>query len=520
MLNPKDSCRLIAVNYLSFVKYPYTDHPFFDYKKFFEVVRAAVRLNDDLVDMEIMYMNRIIDVLESENDPQNNLEIDLWKGFIENAVKGRRIGLGFTGLGDTLAAMGYKYDDEGVAFVEELMRAKFQAEFSESINLAIERGPFPAFNSKYEQENDFMKMVETQFPDLYKANMIHGRRNINISTVAPTGSLSILAGLTSGLEPLFMPFYTRRKKVTEGETEDFVDDNGVKWKNHNVLHPQYAKWLKTKGADLSKLTKDDLTELFKESPWYGSTAGDLKWEDRVNMQAVIQRYTTNSISSTINLPAGTPPEIVGNIYMEAWKRGLKGVTVYVDGSRQGVLVSEETDADGRPLEITRKPSPKRPKELPADIYSVVAKGVKYVVIVGMLKEEPYEVFAFQYNEDYKDLIKQSRGVLKKRAKGHYDLEAGELYRDVNLNIDSDEEIAITRLISTALRHGADMTFIVEQLNKSEGTIISFTKSIARVLKKYASARETSSVCPECGGDNYISENGCWTCKDCGYSKCG
>lgn len=521
-LQANDSCRLIALNLYGFVKNPFTIDAVFDFKKFNDATYKATKLNDDLVDLELEAIIKIIDHIEKSEDPQNikQREIDMWKRFYDTGKKGRRIGLGFTGLGDTLAALGLKYDSEfALNMVENIMSSKMHAEFESSIDMAIDRGGFEAFSPAIDNSSEFIQMFKNKFPFLYVRMMKYGRRNINISTVAPTGSLSILADVTSGLEPLFMPYYTRNKKVTKDEVPDFTDENGIEWKGHYVLHGKFKLWLELHNWDVSKMSENDLEKEFKHSPWYGSTANDIDWIKRIEMQSVIQKYTTNSISSTINLPNDVSVEEVGNIYMEAWKQGLKGITVYRDGSRTGVLVSKNDidEIDGRPTAIKRTVAPKRPKEMLCDIHHLTAKGTKYTVLIGLLKDEPYEVFAF---ESKHEIDKFNRGVLIRSKKNQYDLKVDDLaFEGVNKLIETDEEIALTRMISTSLRHGADMSYIVEQLQKSNGTVVSFTKAIARVLKTYSTPRVIKTTCPECGGDNYVMENGCAVCKDCGHSGC-
>jgi len=525
-LQAYDSCRLIASNMLGSVINPYTEDAYFDYDNYKRVCRVLVRLNDDLVDLEIEYIDKIINHIELSKEPDviKSREINMWRKFQDSGRKGRRIGAGFTGLGDTFAALGLVYGSlKSKRFLNIVMKEKAESEFEESIQLAKERGAFDGFSPKIEETSDFVKMMKEEMYSTYIKMMKYGRRNINISTVAPTGSLSILAGVTSGLEPLFMPYYTRNKKVTEGEVADFTDENGIEWKGHNVIHKQFEYWMK-KHYDydwvdnMDNLSEANLQIAFSVSPWHNSTANDIRWKDRVEIQSIIQKYTTNSISSTINLPENTTEQEVSDIYMESWKMGLKGVTVYRDGSRQGVLVSsnDKKDKDGRPVSINRQSSPKRSKDLICDIHKLTAKGVKYTVLVGKLDDEPYEVFAF---EQQYDSIKGDVGILRKAKRGKYDLIINEdIYEDINLNV-GENELSLTRMISTSLRHGADIAFIVEQLNKSNGLVVGFTKAIARVLNKYSS-RKTKSICPECDSENYIEEGGCASCKDCGYSKCG
>ncbi len=525
-----DACRLIAVNLFSFVNNPFSDSASFDYEKFYRINYEAMRLSDDLIDLELEHIDRIISKIES--DPESieikQIELNLWKKIKETASNSRRTGLGFTALGDTLAALGLRYDsDDALEEVELIMNTKMKSELDCTIDLAILRGTFAGWESNDEFIHDakaglnkFYQFLVDIFPDEAKKMSMYGRRNISFSTVAPTGSVSLLAQTTSGIEPLFMPYYIRRKKLEEDTelTPDFIDDNGDAWQEFPVLHPKFKDWLilnytdeDTKGT-VEEAPTDLLQALFEQSPWYGSTANDLNWSQRVKMQGVIQKYITHSISSTVNLPNDVSLDEVSNIYKLAHKQGLKGITVYRDGSRSGVLVSNDSSTSNF---ITNN-SPKRPKSLSCNVHTTTSKGVKWNVIVGLLNDKPYEVFAVPYFTDI------DKGELVKIKRGRYDLEVkGETYsEDITSDMASEEE-AITRLVSTALRHGTDVKFLTEQLNKSNGDITSFGKAISRVIKKYIPDGTKSTVtCNECGSENVIFEEGCNKCLDCGSSKCG
>jgi ribonucleoside-diphosphate reductase alpha chain len=404
-----------------------------------------------------------------------------------------------------------------------------EAELDCTIDLAILRGSFEGWDKNVEYPdtdklcgNKFYEMLYDEFPHQTQRMIYYGRRNVSWSTVAPTGSVSILTQTTSGLEPLFAPYYMRRKKVNPGEEGvrvDFVDQNGDNWMEYPVLHPQFIEWCKEHEPDATKdvlesLTKAQLDSLFEESPWYNSCAPDINWKKRVDVQAIIQKYTSHSISSTINLPNDVTKEEVAEIYIHSYDKGLKGVTVYRDGCRTGVLV---TDSNESKETFEYNDAPKRPTCLPVEIHTTVSKGIKWNVIVGILDSKPYEVFAIPHftNETELELCKIKRG--------RYDLlKDGNTYsEDITSHI-TDEQDVLTRMVSTALRHGADITFIVEQLNKSHGDITSFSKAIARTLKKYIDEKKMVSraACTECGSSNLVFEEGCLMCKDCGSSKCG
>ena len=329
-----DSCRLIALNLYNFVDNPFTKKAKFDFKKFFEITYESQRLMDDLVELELEHIDRIIEKIEADPEPNSikAVEIDTWKLLKETGMKGRRTGLGFTAIADTIASLGIKLDsEESFAVIEEIMRTKLEAEFESSIDMSIERGKFEVWNPVYEKQSEFVEMLEREFKPVYERMMEYGRRNISISTVAPTGTLSLLAQTSSGIEPVFMTHYKRRRKINPNEPNanvSFKDDLGDSWEEFDVYHPKLKEWMRLNNE----------TDV-KKSPYFGATATEIDWVRRVEMQAIVQKYTTHSISSTINLPSDVSTEKVGEIYIESWKKGLKGITVYRDGSRGGVLVS-------------------------------------------------------------------------------------------------------------------------------------------------------------------------------------
>lgn len=532
-MQPYDACRLMAINLLSFVENPYTDEAYVDWVKLYEVAYEQQRLADDLVDLELEHISRILAKIHSdeESDEVKRTEIELWEKVYDVASAGRRTGCGFTALGDMLAAVGVAYDSQqGCDYIEKVMHTKMEAELDCSIDLAVLRGTFEGWDPEkefvkeydnYSGMNEFYHMIRCHFKEQGSRMLEHGRRNVSWSTVAPTGSVSILTQTTSGLEPLFAPYYMRRKKVNPGEEGvrvDFVDQNGDNWMEYAVLHPQFKRWAEITypigESDLENAPKEVLEKAFADSPWYKSCAPDIDWKKRVEVQAIIQKYTSHSISSTINLPNDVTKEEVAEIYIHSYDKGLKGVTVYRDGCRTGVLV---TDNDESKETFKYNDAPKRPTCLPVEIHTTVSKGIKWNVIVGILDSKPYEVFAIPHftNETELELCKIKRG--------RYDLlKDGDTYsEDITSHI-TDEQDVLTRMVSTALRHGADITFIVEQLNKSHGDITSFSKAIARTLKKYIDEKKMVSraACTECGSNNIVFEEGCLSCKECGSSKCG
>lgn len=535
-MQPYDACRLIALNLYSFVKNPFTKDAEFDSEKFYRITYEAMRLSDDLIDLEIEHIDRILNKLNS--DPESNevkwTEIELWNKIKQTAQASRRTGLGFTAEGDMLAALGYKYDsDEALLFIEQMMHVKMEAELDCTIDLAITRGTFEGWNTELEFDdctqgvflgkNKFYNFIAQQFPEHARRMCDYGRRNVSWNTVAPTGTVSLLTQTTSGIEPLFMPFYMRRKKVNPNDKDvrvDFTDQNGDTWQEFPVLHPKFKYWIKLTSdwkfnfteQKIEDLSKEDLQKLFEKSPWYGSTANDIDWIKRVETQSIIQKYTTHSISSTINLPNDVSEEEVSKIYLESWKKGLKGITVYRDGSRSGVLVSAETNANRDTFEYVD--AVKRPKVLEAEVHLTKVAGKPYYVVVGMMDNKPYEVFI--NNSE----LPLGKGEIVKKNKSVYEFRNNDYHQIISSNM-TDEQLAITRLTSGMLRHGADIKFIVEQLNKCDGDLFSFTKGLARVLKKFIPDGAKSTVkCHDCGSENVIFEEGCNKCLDCGSSKCG
>lgn len=541
-MQPYDACRLIAVNLFSFVDNPFTKKAIFNFEKFYEVNYEAMRLSDNLIDLELENINRIIKKIES--DPEDEglklRELKLWSKIKETARSSRRTGLGFTALADTLAALGLKYDsDKALNIIENIMDYKMQSELDCTIDLAILRGTFEGWDKNkeitlinahgtttqdaFEGSDSFYKMVIQRFPEQSQRMWLYGRRNVSWSTVAPTGTVSIMTRTTSGIEPLFLPYYIRRKKVNPGEDVrvDFVDQNGDSWQEFPVLHPKFKDWYNQYYYGIEELvevdnaTKDTLQRAFELSPWYQSTANDIDWSKRVEIQSIIQKYITHSISSTINLPSDVSEKEVSKIYMESWKKGLKGITVYRDGSRSGVLVSETKPKQDR---FGYTEAPKRPKELEADYYFTTSKGEEFAVIVGLLEDKPYEVFAFKSPLSKEHL----KGTLVKNRRGHYSfISSNYTIENLELSAENADEKLLTRWASLLLRHGANPKFVVEQTEKSEIQVTSFTKVLTRILKKYIPDGEKSTVsCEECGSENVVFEEGCRSCKSCGHSKCG
>ena len=522
-MGPFDSCRLIHINLSSYIIDPFTDKAHIDEELLYMHSYEAMRLADDLVDLEIEAVDRIINAVKNDTD---DTEFKLWSRIKETAIQGRRAGLGFTGLADAIAMLGLKYDsDEGIQKVEQLMKIMFKGQLDSNIDMAVERGKFPVCNTPvefenvgYEGGNLWYKKLAKNFPSECTRMLKYGRRNISWSTVAPTGTVSIMAGTSSGIEPVFMPFYQRKRKCMDSKDRvDYVDKVGEKYTLFTVVHPNLKRWAVTT-LNYSEEEVNDWSvgvwhEVWKESPYYGSTAPEIDWRQRVKLQGVVQKYITHSISSTVNLAKETTEEEIADIYIEAWKQGLKGITIYRDGCREGVLTQVE-----KPKTIEGRQAPKRPKELEADYYQIKSKGEQFIVLVGLLNGKPYEIFAFRPLSSVN--APQHKGVITKIGKMHYSFTSEHMklenLQKANINI---EEQTATLYSSMLLRHGVNIKYIVKTAKKVNDNISSFSSAMCRVLSKYIPNEEIKGeVCPDCGG-TLVREGGCIHCKDCGYSKC-
>ena len=524
-MGPFDSCRLIHLNLSSFIDNPFTDKATIDEEKLYEVSYEAMRLADDLVDLEIEAVDRIIKVVEKEED---FTEFNLWSRIREIAIKGRRAGLGFTGLADAIAMLGLKYDsDKGLSEVEHIMRIMFKAQLDCQVDMTIERGSFPAWDKEKELSastipNSWYEWLSNDYTREHINMTVHGRRNISWSTVAPTGTVSIMAQCSSGIEPVFLPFYERKRKCMSPEDRvDYTDIKGEKYTVFVVVHPNFAKWLCystfngnfNSNEYLERLQDIEyLKKAFMESPYYGSTAPEIDWHQRVKLQGIVQKYITHSISSTVNLPKETTEEEIANIYIEAWKAGNKGQTIYRDGCREGVLNKVE-----KPKVIDNRQAPKRPKELEADYYQIKVKGEQFIVLVGLLEGKPYEIFAFRPLRPVS--IPAHKGKIIKVSKMHYSFDSEYIQlSDLQLANTNVEERAATLYASMLLRHGANIEYITKTAKKVNDNITSFSSAMCRILAKYITNTEVKEVCPECGG-KLVRDGGCIHCIDCGYSKC-
>ncbi|MBL4939834.1 MAG: adenosylcobalamin-dependent ribonucleoside-diphosphate reductase [Lutibacter sp.] len=526
-----DSCRLIAINLYSFVKNPFTEKATFDYKEFYKVVYESQRLMDDLVDLELEAVDKIFNKIMHDKEPTDikQVEIDTWKLLYQTGKKGRRTGLGFTALADTMAALGKKFDtDEAIEVVDKIMKTKFKGEFDSSIDMAITRGKFEVFNPEIENYSEFVQMIEKEFPSIYKRMMKYGRRNISISTVAPTGSLSMLAQTSSGIEPVFLLSYKRRRKVNREDEQAkiaYVDELGDAFEEFDVYHPKLKQWMEVTG-------KTDI----KESPYNGSTAPEIDWAKRIEMQALVQKYTTHSISSTINLASDVSVETVGDIYIESWKKGLKGITVYRDGSRSGILVANDDNKKSKKEDCYAETIfPKRPKTIEAKVVRFQNDYDKWVAVVGLINNRPYEVFTGKIEDAFllPTWLEQGWVIKNRDDEGHsrYDFQfldkQGYRVTLEGLSRTFDQEYwNYAKLISGVLRHGMPIQYVVDliqNLNMYDDNINTWKNGIARTLKQFVEdgTQAADKKCPDCGDpEGLIYEEGCLKCISCGHSKCG
>jgi len=514
-----DSCRLMVLNLFSYVVNPFTKDAYFDFALFEEHAIICQRLMDDMIDLELEKVSEIIKKIKK--DPESSTikanEIELWQEIYKKCENGRRTGTGLTALGDTMAALSIAYGSrQSIDVTGKICRALCLSSFRSSVDMAKKTGAFPVWDWNKEKDSEFLLMLRDLDATLYENMQKHGRRNIANLTIAPTGSVSIMTQTTSGVEPLFMLFpYTRRKKINPNDKNarvDFVDPNGDHWQEFEVYHPKVKMWMEITGE------KD-----LKKSPWFGCCAEDIDWVAAVELQAEAQKYVDHAISKTVNLPEDVTEEQVAKIYEAAWKYKCKGMTVYRKNCRTGVLVEKPVKKEVEE-KIIKNDAPKRPADIEAELYLPMVKGEPYYVIVGLFNGEPYEVFAGLNIEDGRVLIKckESKGVLKKLNRGKYVFQAGnESFNLINISNHENGD-ALCRMVSTSLRHGADISFVVHQLEKTKGDLVSLSKVLARTLKKYIKdgTKVHGEECPSCQGNQVERNDGCVLCKSCGWSKCG
>lgn len=546
-LCPYDSCRLLAINLYSYVVNPFGKDAYFDFDLFKKHVRLAQRVMDDIVDLEAEKIDLILAKIDA--DPESEevkwSERHLWKKIKRKTLQGRRTGVGITAEGDMLAALGIRYgSDKGNDFSEEVHRVVALNAYASSVEMAKERGAFEIYNAEREKNNPFIKRLKEADSELYKDMVKYGRRNIALLTIAPTGTTSLMSQTTSGIEPVFLPVYTRRRKVNPGDKDvkiDFVDENGDSWEEYTVFHHKFVTWMEANGYPVDKrYSKVEIDELVAKSPYYKATSNDVDWLQKVKMQGRVQKWVDHSISVTINLPNDVNEELVGELYMEAWKSGCKGCTVYRDGSRAGVLISNdggEKKTDKKDEDCYEMPPvvTSRPQELAADVIKFQNNKEKWIAFIGLLDGRPYEIFTGINDED--DGIMIPKNVTSGKIIKAYDSDGRKHYdfqfqnrRGYKVTIEgldgkfNPEYWNYAKLISGVLRYGMPIDQVIKLVSGLEldnETINTWKNGVERALKKYL-PNETEAKgqkCPVCGQETLVYQEGCLKCRNCGASKC-
>ncbi len=539
-LCPYDSCRLLAVNLYSYVVNPFTPEAYFDFDLFRKHIAKAQRIMDDIIDLEMEKIDLILEKIDAdpETDEVKSSERNLWLKIKAKTLKGRRTGVGTTAEGDMLAAMGYKYGTvEATDFSESVHKALALAAYRSSVELAKERGAFEIYDTEREKNNPYINRLREADPELYELMARHGRRNIACLTIAPTGTTSLMTRTTSGIEPVFLPVYKRRRKVNPNDAEvriDYVDETGDAFEEYIVYHPKFIEWMKVNGIEVKDdYTQEQLDELVARSPYAGATSNDIDWLEKVNMQGRIQKWVDHSISVTINLPADVSEELVNKLYVSAWKAGCKGCTVYRDGSRSGVLIAIE-----KKPEVTEvKPHvAKRPIELEADVVRFQNNKEKWIAFVGLIDGEPYEIFTGLADDD--DGIFCPKSVTHGKIIKAIDEKGNKRYdfqfinkRGYKTTIEglsdkfNPEYWNYAKLISGVLRYGMPIDQVLKLVGGLEldsQSINTWKMGVERALKKYLpnGTKASGQRCPNCGNETLIYQEGCLICTTCGTSKCG
>ena len=548
-LCPYDSCRLLSVNLYSYVVNPFTPEAYFDFDLFKKHVALAQRIMDDIVDMEMEKIDKIIEKVKS--DPQADVvketELHLWQKIKRKSAMGRRTGVGITAEGDMLAAMNLRYGtQEATDFSVEVHKTLALAAYRSSVVMAKERGAFEVYDSEREKNNPFINRIREADPELYADMLKYGRRNIACLTIAPTGTTSLMTQTTSGIEPVFMPVYKRRRKVNPTDTDvhvDFVDESGDSFEEFIVFHHKFLTWMKINGYDTEKrYTQEELDQLVEKSPYYKATANDVDWLMKVRMQGAIQKWVDHSISVTINLPNNVDEQLVNRLYVEAWKSGCKGCTVYRDGSRSGVMIAVEKKdkkKDEQEKKHTCEPpqvTEVRPKELVCDVVRFQNNKEKWVAFVGLLDGYPYEIFTGLQDDDEGISLPKTitKGKIIKKVdengKKRYDFQF-ENKRGYKTTVEglsekfNPEYWNYAKLISGVLRYRMPLTNVIKlvgSLQMDSESINTWKIGVERALKKYIAdgTEAKGQKCPVCGQETLVYQEGCLICKNCGASRCG
>jgi len=542
-LCPYDSCRLLAINLYSYVDKPFTKEAHFNFDKFKTHVGIAQRIMDDIIDLEIEKIDAILEKIE--NDPEDEevkrVERRMWENIRTKATEGRRTGVGITAEGDMLAALGLRYGSENaIDFSVEVHKTLAIEAYRSSVNMAKERGAFAIYSTKREKNNPFINRLKDADPQLYAEMAQHGRRNIALLTIAPTGTTSLMTQTTSGIEPVFRPVYKRRRKVNPNDSDvnvTFVDESGDSWEEYNVFHQRFVTWLQSDGYDVDAVKKMDdetMEEVIMKSPYFKATANDVDWVSKVKMQGAIQKWVDHSISVTVNLPEETTEQKVSEIYLAAWKSGCKGCTIYRENSRSGVLISNSKKPEQPTTYINH--AVKRPKELDTDVIRFQNNNEKWIAFIGLLDGRPYEIFTGIDEAEYFPIPKKvTKGRIIKNvtAEGvkRYDFQYTNLLGN-NVTIEglshqfNEEFWNYAKLISGVLRHGMPIynaVNLVSSLHLDSESINTWKKGVERALKRYipdGTKAKNGEKCDNCGSDTLTFQEGCLICKSCGSSKCG
>jgi len=539
-LCPYDSCRLLAVNLFSYVDAPFTEEAVFNWKKFKKHIGLAQRMMDDIIDLELEKIEAILGKIKSdpEDEEIKRVEINLWENIRKKALEGRRTGVGITAEGDMLAALGLRYGSEdAVDFSEEVHKTLALEAYRSSMNMARERGAFGIFDARKEVDNPFINRLATEDPQLVEDIKKYGRRNISLLTIAPTGTTSLMTQTSSGIEPVFLPVYKRRRQVNPNDKDavvTFVDEVGDSWEEYNVFHHNFLLWLKVNGYNPDEVKRYDdkkVEALVEQSPYYKATSNDVDWVSKVKMQGRVQKWVDHSISVTINLPSDVSEDLVGDLYVKAWENGCKGVTVYRDGSRSGVLVASTDKDKKRDILFPTK----RPKVLDADIIRFRNNEEEWIAFIGLIDNKPYEIFTGKKEDDNFPIpksIKTGKIIKTKEESGNtrYDFQYVDKYGYKvtmgGLSHQFNKEFwNYAKLISGVLRHGMPIVHTVElisSLRLDDDTINNWTAGVGRALKRYIpdGTEVKGKTCEECGSHNLVYQEGCLMCTDCGSSKCG
>jgi ribonucleoside-diphosphate reductase alpha chain len=548
-LCPYDSCRLLAINLFSYVEKPFTKEAFFNFDLFKKHVGFAQRMMDDIIDLELEKVDEILRKIDSDPESEiiKSVEKNLWLEVRNKAREGRRTGVGITAEGDMLAALGIRYgSEEGNNFSVNIHKTLALAAYRSSVEMAKERGAFSIYDSRREENNPFALRIKEADPALYNDMQEYGRRNIALLTIAPTGSTSLMSQTTSGIEPVFMPVYKRRRKVNPNDKDvriDFVDEVGDSWEEYIVFHHKFKQWMEVNGIDTSvNYSNEEIETLIERSPYYKATSNDVDWLSKVKMQGAIQKWVDHSISVTINIPEEATEELVDKLYMTAWEEGCKGVTVYRDGSRSGVLVAAtekkkeaKTDSIENTIETDEFPL-KRPQVLQADVVRFQNNKDKWIAFVGVIDDKPYEIFTGLADDEDGILLPRwvNDGFIIKNkdenGNSRYDFQYVN-QRGYKTTIEglsyrfSPEFWNYAKLISGTLRHGMKIENVIELVNSLQldnESINTWKNGVARALKRFIpdGVEAKGQKCPNCSSSNLMYQEGCLTCKDCGNSKCG